>query len=224
MDDVIGQLLLVIVATITVPIYTIIGLLFLQSERGRQKASALIAGAVTIRLIQGVLFGFIFGQVEEKYPDAGPDILVAILLLTIGMLLLTKAYQAWRKEPDPEDSLPTWMSSISESTATKAAGVGALYVLASPKQWVFTQIALGIIIDAEVGPTVGTALYLFFVLGTQITLLIPLILVTMAPQRMTPPLQSAFAWLGRHNQTILMIVSLVFGLWFTYKGISSLLV
>jgi hypothetical protein len=195
----------------------------LQSEGGLKKASALIAGAVTIRLLQGVIFGGIFGKVEEEYPEAGPDILLATLLMVIGILLLIKAYQTWRKEPDPEDSLPKWMSAVNDITATKAASVGALYILASPKQWVFTQPAIATVIEAEPGRTAGMALYFFFVVGTQVTLLVPSALVAIAPQQFIAPIKSAYNWLARHNQTILLIVSLVFGVWFTIQGILGLL-
>ncbi len=223
MGGVIIALLPLIVATVTVPIYTIVGLILLQSENGLKKAIALVVGAVTIRLLQGVLFGFTFGRVDEEYPEAGPDILVSILLLILGGLLLIKAYQAWRKEPDPEESLPRWMRAINQISIAKAAGIGALYVLTSPKQWLFTQSAIGTIIDAEVGPLAGTSLYLFFVVGTQITLLVPIVMIAIAPQPAAKPLNAAHDWLARHNQTILMVASLIFGAWFTFQGFDGLL-
>jgi threonine/homoserine/homoserine lactone efflux protein len=115
------------------------------------------------------------------------------------------------------------MNAINEVSATKAAGIGALYVLASPKQWIFTQSAIATIVEAEPALWLGVALYLFFVVGTQITLLVPLALLAIAPQQVGQPLKTTYSWLERNNQTILLVASIIFGVWFTYKGISGLL-
>lgn len=223
MSDALVELLPVLVAAILVPIYPIIALILLRSEDGLKKALALMSGGVTLRLLQGILFGFVFGQVAEEYPQEGPDIVVSTLLMVIGILLLVKAYTTWRKEDDPETSLPQWMNAITGITAIRAAAIGALYVLASPKQWVFTQAAIGIITEAALGMEAAIALYLLFVVGTQVLVLVPILMVAIAPQQATKPLQAAYDWLARHNQTILMVASLIFGLWFTYKGINGLL-
>jgi hypothetical protein len=37
--------------------------------------------------LQGVIFGSVFGHVEEEYPEAAPDILAATLLMVVGILL-----------------------------------------------------------------------------------------------------------------------------------------
>lgn len=223
MSDAIVELLPVLVGAVVVPIYPMIALILLQSENGLKKAIALVAGGVSLRLLQGILFGFVFGRVAEEYPEAGPDILVSTLLLVIGLMLLIKAYTAWRKEEDTETNIPQWMSAVTGVSATRAAAIGALYVLVSPKHWVFTQAAIGIIIEAALGMGTAIALYLLFVVGTQVLVLAPILMVAIAPQQAAKPLQAAHDWLARHNQTILLVVSLIFGVWFTYKGINGLL-
>ena len=223
MGNVIVGLLPIIVAALAVPIYAIIALILLQSEGGLKKGIALIIGAVTIRVLQGFLFGFVFGRVEEEYAEAGPAVLVSTLLLVIGILLLVKAYKSWQKETDPEDEPPKWMAAINDVSAIKAAGIGALYVLASPKQWVFTQAAIATIVDGEVSAIAEAGLYLLFVIGTQLSALIPLAMLAISPEKAGQSLQGASEWLGRHNRTIMIVVSLVFGVWFTYKGFNGLL-
>lgn len=223
MGNVIVGLLPIIVAALAVPIYAIIALILLQSEGGLKKGIALIIGAVTIRILQGYLFGFVFGRVEEEYPEAGPTILVSTLLLVIGILFLVKAYSTWQKEVDPEDAPPKWMAAINDISALKAAGIGALYVLASPKQWVFTQAAISTIIEGEMSAIAEAGLYLVFVIGTQLSAIIPLAMLAISPEKAGQSLQAASEWLGRHNRTIMIIVSLIFGVWFTYKGFNGLL-
>jgi hypothetical protein len=36
-------------------------------------------------------------------------------------------------------------------------------------------------------------------------------------------MQTAQSWLERHNRVIVVTVSLIFGLWFAYKGITGLI-
>lgn len=223
MSDAIVNLLPVLTAAALVPIYPIVALILLQSENGLKKAIALMTGGVSLRLLQGILFGFVFGRVAEEYPEEGPEILVSTLLLVIGIMLLIKAYTTWNKEDDPETSFPQWMNAVTGVSIIRAATIGALYVLVSPKQWVFTQSALGIIIEAALGKPAAIGLYLLFVAGTQILVLVPILMIAITPQQAAQPLQAAYDWLARHNRTILIVVSLIFGVWFTFKGINGML-
>jgi hypothetical protein len=61
MSDVLTELLPVMLGAAVVPQYPIIVLL-LQSSGGLRKAIAFVSGGVTIRLVQGVLFGLVFGS------------------------------------------------------------------------------------------------------------------------------------------------------------------
>ena len=61
MSDVLPELLPVIVGAAAVPLYPIIVLLLLQSEKGLGKAVAFVSGGVAMRLAQGVLFGIVLG-------------------------------------------------------------------------------------------------------------------------------------------------------------------
>lgn len=86
------------------------------------------------------------------------------------------------------------MAALGSLSALKAVGAGAVYVLVSVKQWVFTLSAIGVIGETELVGAAGAGMYLLFVLATQILVL--------------PP--------------IVVVVSLVFGIWFLFKGISGL--
>ena len=103
MGDVFVSLLPVIAGATLVPVYPIVVLLLLQSQRGLGKAMAFVAGAVAVRLVQGILFGFVFGAAAEAYPDGGSEVIASTLLLIMGILLLIGAYKKWRKEADPDE-------------------------------------------------------------------------------------------------------------------------
>lgn len=223
MADVLVSLLPVILGAALVPLYPIVVLLLLQSQGGLGKATAFVTGAVGVRLAQGVLFGLVFGAAAAAHPDDGPQVIASTLLLVLGLLLLVSAYRKWRKEEDPDDPPPKWMTTISGLSAARAFGAGALFVLIAVKQWVFTLTAIDVIQGAGLGSTASTGLYLFYTLATQTLVLIPLLATAVAPQQSAKPLQAAQAWLERYNRVIMIAVSLVFGVWFLYKGISGLM-
>lgn len=222
MSEVIGGLLPLMVGAALVPLYPIVVLLLLQSQGGLLKAVAFVAGSLTVRLTQGVLFGLVFEAAAEAHPEDGLGLIVATLLLVVGLLLLVTAFKKWRKQADPDDPPPKWMAALGGLSALKAIGAGAVYVLVAVKQWVFTLSAIGVIGQAELVGAAGAGMYLLFVLATQILVLPPILAFAVAPRHATKPLQSAQAFLERHNRTIVVVVSLVFGIWFLFKGISGL--
>ena len=47
---------------------------------------------------------------------------------------------------------------------------------------------------------------------------------SVAPDRTAKTLQATQAWLERNNRAIVIVMSLVFGVWFLFKGITGLIV
>ena len=204
------------------PFYPIVVLVLLQSQDGLVKALAFVAGNIAVRLAQGVLFGLIFGVALAASSEDGQRLGVSTLLLIVGILLLITAVKKWQKADDP-DAPPQWMSAISDLSAAKAVGAGTLFVTIAVKQWVFTLSAIGVVSEAGLGEAANTGLYLFYVLATQTLVLTPILAYAVAPQRAAGPLKAAQSWLERRNRTIVVTVSLVFGVWFLYKGVSGLI-
>jgi hypothetical protein len=155
--------------------------------------------------------------------EEGQRLGVYILLLIVGILLLITAFKKWQKEEDPDAPPPRWMAAISGMSAVRAVGAGALYLAIAVKQWVFTLSAIGLISEAGLGESAGVGLYLFYVVATQMLVLPPILVYAVAPQRADRVLKAAQTWLERHDRTILVSVSLVFGVWFSYKGITGLI-
>ncbi len=223
MGDLLIQLLPVILGATLAPLYPIVVLLLLQGQGGLRKASAFVLGAVAVRAVQGVLFGFVFGAAAEAYPADGPEIIASTLLLLLGILLLIAAFKKWQNQPDPDNPPPQWMAALSGLSALRAAGAGALFVAIAVKQWVFTLTAIDTIQGAALGLTTAAAAYLIYTLATQVLVLLPILAYALAPQRSARPLQAARAWLERYNRPIVIAVSLIFGVYFLVKGISGLI-
>jgi hypothetical protein len=226
MENLLVSLLPFILGSAFLPIPLIIMVLLLKSNnRGLLKALAYVSGMTIVRLLQGVIFGLILaeGVAESAEDNGGQSPVVSILLLVLGLLLLITAYRKWRKEEDPDDPPPKWLTMIDNLTPLMALGAGMGLLLINAKFWVFTLSAISVIAQAELGQPTSTIAYLLFVGLAQSLLLLALLMRVILPGRSKLLLESTSVWLTANNRTILIVVSLVFGIFFLYQGASALL-
>jgi hypothetical protein len=219
---VLAELLPLIVAAAVLPVWIIMTLLLLRGAGGVAKASAFVAGAVGVRLLQGALFGLVLGS-DDAAGDDNSGVIAATLLLVVGILMLIAAYLKWRKEEDPDAPPPKWMGALAGLSTRKAFGMGALLMAVAVKQWVFTLSALAVIDAGQVSQVEGVLLFLLFVLAAQSLIAAPIIVCALAPAQSARLLDGMQGFLERYNRPITIGVSLVFGLWFVWKGVSGLL-
>ncbi len=206
------------------PIWIIIVLLMLASPRGLLKALAFVVGMSLTRVLQGVVFGLVFGASSEaEAVDGGKSTVSATLLLVVGILLLISAYRKWRKEEDPDDPPPKWMQAIDQLTPLKALGMGAGLVAVGIKLWVFTLSAISEISAIDLSRNEAITAYLLFILLAQSLLILPILIYAIVPKAAAKMLETAIAWLLRYNRPITITVTLIFGSYFTWDGLTSLL-
>lgn len=224
MASVVAQLVPMILGAMLAPIWLIIVLLLLASPKGLGKAVGFLLGITLVRLLQGALFGLVFGASPDAAGESdGSSPVVSTLLLVVGILMLVTSYRKWRKEDDPDDPPPKWMQSIDRTTPLRAIGLGAALTGIAVKLWVFTLSAIGVIRAAglEFGQSVGA--YLIYVLLAQLLLIAPIALSAVAPQAAGSTLRRASDWLARYNRPITIVVTLIFGTYFTWSAIAGLL-
>ena len=82
--------------------------------------------------------------------------------------------------------------------------------------------AIGTIAVAQLGRTLSYSTFLVFVLLTQAILLLLMMIRLLLPKNAVSILTSASTWLANNNRTIMIVFSLVFGIYFTYQGIYGL--
>jgi hypothetical protein len=205
------------------PAWIILALFLLRGEGGVRKALAFAAGAMTVRLVQGVLFGFVFSEASDASGEGGSDLITSTLLLVLGILMLISAVKKWRKEEDPDAPPPKWMETLGGLSAIQAFGIGALLMALAIKQWVFTLSAIAVIEQGELSQAGNLLAYLFFVLAAQSLVLAPIIVSAMAPTLSAKMLDATQGWLERNNRVIVIAASSIFGAWFLWKGIAGLI-
>jgi hypothetical protein len=222
LGSVLVDLLPLMIGAAVVPIPIIMVFLLLGNPGGLSKAAAFVGGAITVRLVQGIGFGVILGSDLAAKSEPGSNLIVSTLLTVVGVLMLITAFKYWNREDDPDAPPPRWMAALGGLSTPKAFGMGAGLVAISAKQWVFTLSAIGVIGGAQLAPLAGIGLFLFYVLVAQALGLIAVLASAIAPRRAGSALASARGWLERNNRGIMIVFSLVFGLFFLFKGITGL--
>jgi hypothetical protein len=220
MGGVFIELVPLIVGAAVLPVWIIMTLFLLRSDGGAMKATAFVAGAAAVRLVQGVIFGFVLGTADQGGDESGA--IVAVLLLVAGIAMLITAVKKWRKEEDPDAPSPKWMAMLQSLSALKAFAMGALLMALALKQWVFTLSAIAIIEQAGAGLAPSVLAFLAFVLGAQLLVATPIAAYAIAPSATGRLLDAAQNWLERYERVILTAVSFIFGLWFLWKGLAGL--
>ena len=206
------------------PMWIIVALLLLRGDHGVFKASAFAAGAITVRLLQFVLFSRIFGKVLDSNggrPEM--DFISSILLLLAGIVLLITAVKTWFKETDPDAPPSKWMAALRRMSAPTAFGMAAVMMSLAFKQWVFSLSAIAVIDEARMGNISSMLTYLLFVVAAQALMLAPIIASALAPAESSKMVEAALRWLKRHSRAITIVISLIFAGWFLSKSAAGLL-
>lgn len=223
MGAVLANLLPLILGAAMVPMWFTLAVLLVRTEGGIAKASAFSAGAMAIRVLQGIIFGIIIGTASAAAGPGRNDLISSTLLLLSGILMWITAAAWWFARRDPEGPPPGWTTIIGVVSPLKAFGAGALLMATAMKQWAFTLSAIAVIEEASLGPAGSVVAYLVFVLAAQALVLAPPVLVRAAPSRAAALLHAERRWLKRHNRTLIVVLSVVLGTWFIAKGVYGLL-
>ncbi|OQY99918.1 MAG: hypothetical protein B6D41_00495 [Chloroflexi bacterium UTCFX4] len=223
MSSVLLELIPLMVVAALEPFAIIVFLMLMRSASRVLNGASFVGGMIVVRLTQGILFGILFSASAEAQTEDGSKSIVHILLVVIGIILLISAYKKWQKEEDPDAPPPKWMAMFGSLSALKAFGFGIVFMLVVIKQWVFTLGALSIINQAHLSSPDNAIAYLIFILGAQSLLIAKVIASAAAPAQSSRFFQTAGQWMERNNRPIMIGVSLVFGVYLSFKGITGLL-
>lgn len=223
MGSILVDLIPIVIGTAVVPVWVILVVLLLRGDNGLTKALAFVGGGIAVRLAQGVVFGLIFGgTAESSGGDEQSGAIASTLMLVVGLLMWVTAIKTFIKEDDP-DTPPKWMTVISAVTPPKALGFGALLVVIGAKHWIFTLSAIKVIQAGGLSQAGAIVAFLIYVLGASALLLAPILIRIIAPQGSKAILAAIGTWLEQHNRMIMIVVSVIFGTFFLFRGISGLL-
>jgi hypothetical protein len=220
MLDLWSTLVPLIIGSAVVPVQIVLTIMLLRTSL--RTASAWVGGMAAVRLVQGILFGFVFTEIGTSSAESGsPGLVASALLLLFTVLFYVTAIRALLAADDEDAPAPKWMSKLDSMSAPSAFGFGAGYVAISPKFWVFTLGAIGAIADAQLGSSSATLTFVAFVTLALSVNLVILGYAAVSPSGSAVALERFAAWLQGNNRVIKIVLGVVFGTWFLIKALSG---
>jgi hypothetical protein len=224
-----------IIASVAMPTWVLLVVVLLTQAKRRVEALAFVGGVTLVRLAQGFVFGLILSAYDVPSIEGGPELelVISALLVAAGIVLWAAALQQWlastpsfaavapsREQLAPLEGAgsiqggrePRWRALASRITPARALLLGIALVTSSPRAWIFTLGAMGVIAQAPLRPITSLIAYLFYVLGANLLIVAPILLSS------SSWFDAAARWLEFHNRTLVIGVSLVVGSIFLWRG------
>jgi cadmium resistance protein CadD (predicted permease) len=224
MFDLWFDLLPIAVATAITPGRILALILLFHTPRAVFTSLAFVGGMTTNMLIEGLAFALIFSITGnfDVVGAEGPPAIMAILFIVIGILMLVGAAKVIFQEEDEDKAPPKWLAEIEAFTPGKAYKLGLSWLFVSPKQWIFTLTAVGVIFAANLEPLASLANYLIYILIALSLFFLLILVYVFLGERSQALMDRLFKWLKKNAMTILTLVFIVFGLYFLVKGLIGL--
>ncbi len=215
-----SDLIPLILVSAALPLQTIVTLLLVKSSI--RSAYAWVAGMTVVRLLQGILFGFVLKASEAKAQPQSPQYFLGALLLVLALLLLVKAIRTATGVEDEDAPPPQWTVKAGSMSPLAAFGAGAGFMTISVKFLIFTLGAISAITDAHLGFKLSVLTFALFVALAQGLPFAILALGSSSSGRSAAILDGLRAWLQCNSRVITIILGLVFGVWFLLKALTRL--
>ena len=146
-------------------------------------------------------------QGKPPAPSTVPSTAALAVKLAIGVALVLFAWRRWRRIGAPRKP-PTWMARLDGASPWAAAGLAAFL-----QPWALVAAGAATITQAKLsGPADYLTLVLFALLATASFLYLELY-ATFAPATAGVRLQALRTWLDTHREQVIILLSLLLGLW-----------
>jgi threonine/homoserine/homoserine lactone efflux protein len=187
-------------------------ILILSAEQGTRKGLAFVLGwlACLIAVIAAVVATT--GGNPPK-PQTAPSTATLAIKLALGVVLILLAARQRRGMGHPRKT-PGWMAGVDRISLWGAAG---LAVFLQP--WALVGAGAATVVSAKLSTTADyVTLMLFCLLATSSFLYLELY-ATFAPAQAGARLERLRTWLESHQDQVIIVVSLLLGLWLVSKSI-----
>jgi Sap, sulfolipid-1-addressing protein len=212
---VILDLLLIGLAITLEPIPLTAFILILLAKGGTRKGAAFIFGWLLSLAIVVALTVVVTGNKPPK-PNTAPSLAAEAVKIAIGVALVLIAVRQRRRmgKPKPPKKPPKWQTGLDNMSPWFAIGLAPL-----TQPWGLVAAGVAVIVEAKLTSwESGVALFLFCVLATATYIAMELY-AGFRPERAQAFLGSIRTWIDAHTDQVIIVVSLVLGLWLVGKSI-----
>jgi hypothetical protein len=205
------------VAISPIPLIAVILMLF--TPRAKANGSAFLLGWVAGLAALAAVVYFVLDAADAGSDQSASDS-TSTVKVVLGVVLLVLALRKWRHRPAPgaEPTMPKWMSQVDRFTPVRAAGLGVVLGAVNPKNLALTVgAAAGLAqLDEATGDAI-VGLVVFLVIASSTTALAVAYRV-LGGERSQASLDRARTWLLAHNDAVMTVLLLVFGVLLVADG------
>jgi len=208
--------LVIIALAITLePIPLTAFILILASKNGVRKGAGFIFGWLLSLAIVVTATVLVTGN-KPPQPSTAPSLAALAAKIAIGVALLLIALRQKRRigRPKKPKKTPKWQTGIDNMSPWYAMGLGPL-----TQPWGLVAAGVATIVEAKLsGWESYIALFVFCVLATGIYLVME-VYAGFRPVKTQAFLAATRTWIDSHTDQVIIVVSLVLGLWLIGKSI-----
>jgi hypothetical protein len=209
------------VAISPIPLIAVILMLF--TPRAKANGVAYLVGwVVGLGALAAVVY-LVIDAVDASTDSTASDS-TSTVKVVLGVLLIVAALRRWRRRPAPgaEPAMPKWMAGVDHFTPARAVGLGVLLGAVNPKNLALTFGAAAGLAQMGDSTTDAVAGIVAFVVVASSTTAACVAYRVFGGERSRVHLDDAKVWLTAHNDAVMMILFLVFGVLLLADGTGRL--
>jgi hypothetical protein len=190
-------------------------ILILLSKGGTRKGAAFIFGWLLSLAIVVAVTVLVTGNKPPK-PNTAPSLAALAVKIAIGVALLFIAERQRRRigKPRPPKKPPKWQTGLDNMSPWFAMGLAPL-----TQPWGLVAAGVAVIVEAKLTSWESSiALFLFCVVATGVYIAME-IYAGFRPEQAQVFLGRIRSWIDGHKDQVIIVLSLVLGLWLVGKSI-----
>jgi len=193
-------------------------ILILLSKGGTRKGAAFIFGWLLSLAIVVALTVLVTGN-KPPEPNTAPSLAALAVKIAIGVALVLIAVRQRRRmgKPRAPKKPPKWQTGLDNMSPWFAMGLAPL-----TQPWGLVAAGVAVIVEAKLTSWQSyIALFLFCVVATGVYIAME-IYAGFRPEHAQAFLGNIRSWIDGHKDQVIIVVSLVLGLWLVGKSIYSI--
>ena len=203
----------------TSPVSVVTVIVLLSMPSGRRRAVAFLCGwLIAVAAIGAIMLFVLHGQ-DFGSRRSNPSRAASALEILLGSLLLIWAVVAFRRRGPSTggQSTPGWLRRIEGTHWLLAIAVGAVML-----SYGLTLAAASEILKANLDRVDTAIALLVFAVTSIITVVAPIVVVIVAPERAAERLTTWKAWLLGNSRAVVLVVLMVAAAFLIVRGITDL--
>lgn len=196
------------------PVAITIFILILASRHGARKGAGFVFGWLAALAVVAAVTILATGN-KPPASNTSPSVGILVVKIVLGLVLLAIGERQRRRigQPPQRKEEPKWQARIDEMSTLFAVGLGAFF-----QPSVLVASAAAAITGAKLSSAADYFSLVLFGLLSVSTYLAMDVYSVVRPERSHEVLTTLKAWIDRHKDLIIVIVSAVVGLWLIGKS------